>query len=140
MRGIWRRILFIFVRNRKMFYTFAISKLQDMRKVVVQEIVKVVPDVAERYFRILSAINNLGLTDREINLLAYIANNGLTDRQSREEFCKKYNTTLASIYNVVSNLKKMGMVTKDKDGTRMVAVLDFDYKKDVRLHIELRHE
>jgi Fe2+ or Zn2+ uptake regulation protein len=110
-----------------------------MEKIVVQRIVVDVSNVAERYFRILSAINNLRLTDREINVLAYIANEGLDTKVKREEFCRMNETTLATIYNVVSKLKKMGMVTKNKGGTRLIGALDFDYKKDVQLHIELRH-
>lgn len=107
-----------------------------MEKIVVQKIVKTVPDVAERYFRILSAINNLGLTDREVNLLAYIANNGLEDK---EDFCKRYDTTVATIYNVVSKLKKMGLVVKNKGVVKLNPKLEFDYKKDLQLQIELRH-
>lgn len=110
-----------------------------MEKIVVQRIVVEVPDVAERYFRILSAINNLHLTDREVNVLAYLANEGLNTREKRKEFCRIKKTTLATIYNVVSKLKKMGMVTKTREGTRLVSALNFDYRKNVQLHIELRH-
>jgi len=110
-----------------------------MEKVVVQRIVVEVADVAERYFRVLSAVNNLGLTDREINVLAYISNEGFDTRGKRDEFCRINETTLATIYNVVSKLKKMGMVTKTKSGTKLVPVFEFDYKKDLQLHIELRH-
>ena len=111
-----------------------------MEKIVVQKIVKMVPNVAERYFRILSAVNNLQLTDREINVLAYIANEGLNDKGKRDKFCKMHETTLATIYNVVSRLKKLGMVTKSRGSTKLVAVFEFDYTKDVQLQIELRHE
>ena len=110
-----------------------------MEKIVVQKIVKNSPDVAKLYFGILSAINNLRLTDREINVLAYIANVGLDSKEKRKLFCDENDTTLPTIYNVVSKLKKMGMVTKTKSGTKLIAVFDFDYKKDVQLQIELRH-
>jgi DNA-binding MarR family transcriptional regulator len=110
-----------------------------MEKIVVQKIVKSSPNVAKLYFGILSAINNLRLTDREINVLAYIANVGLDTKQKREDFCKINDTTLPTIYNVVSKLKKMGMVTKTRGGTRLVSVLNFDYKKDIQLQIELKH-
>lgn len=106
---------------------------------MVQRIVVKVSDVAERYFRVLSAVNNLGLTDREINVLAYISNEGFDTRGKRDEFCRINETTLATIYNVVSRLKKLGMVTKTKSGTKLVPVFEFDYKKDLQLHIELRH-
>jgi len=111
-----------------------------MEKIVVQRIIVAVPNVAERYFRILSAINELHLTDREVNVLAYIANEGFDTKEKREEFCKMNETTLATIYNVVFKLKKRGMVTKVKGVTRLVSLLEFDYKKDLQLQIELRHE
>lgn len=124
----------------KCFLHLCIKTTCPMEKIVVQKIVKRVPNVAERYFRILSAVNNLQLTDREINVLAYIANEGLNDKGKRDEFCKMHETTLATIYNVVSRLKKLGMVTKSRGGTKLVAVFEFDYTKDVQLQIELRHE
>lgn len=123
-----------------MFFTFVYSTTCDMEKIVVQKIVKKVPDVAERYFRMVSAVNALGLTDREVNVLAYIANYGLGSKEKRDDFCKKYDTTLPTIYNVVSKLKKMGMVTKVDGEVKLVSVFDFDYGKNVRLQIDLEHE
>lgn len=123
-----------------MFSTFVYQNYKTMEKIVVQRIIVAVPNVAERYFRILSAINELHLTDREVNVLAYIANEGFDTKEKREEFCKMNETTLATIYNVVFKLKKRGMVTKVKGVTRLVSLLEFDYKKDLQLQIELRHE
>ncbi len=65
--------------------------------------------LAEKYYSILSAINNLHLTEREIQLISFTAIKGnITYANVREEFCKTYNSTSPSINNIISKLKKIG--------------------------------
>jgi hypothetical protein len=66
--------------------------------------------IAEKYYGILSVINDLKLTEREIQLVAFTAIKGnISNANVREEFCKKYNTSSATINNIISKLKKFGM-------------------------------
>jgi hypothetical protein len=61
---------------------------------IVQSLKKVVDtdfQLAEKYYNILFTINNLHLTEREIQLIAFTAIKGnITYANVREEFCKTY--------------------------------------------------
>ena len=66
--------------------------------------------IAERYYTILSAINSLQLTEREIQLIAYTAIKGnISYREYRDQFCKEHNTSSPTINNIISKLKKIGI-------------------------------
>ena len=68
---------------------------------IVQSLKKVVDtdmQLAEKYYNILFTINNLHLTEREIQLIAFTAIKGnITYANVREEFCKTYNSTSPTI-------------------------------------------
>lgn len=69
----------------------------------------------QKYFQVLNALNDLGLTKSEINLIAYTALNGdITSSEHRKEFCEMYSTTTATINNMVDRLKKKNILQKDK--------------------------
>jgi len=111
-----------------------------MEKIVVQKIVKVNSDITQMYFRIVSAINNLQLTDRDISLLSFVANKGnISDKKLRMEFCVQNDTTMDSINNIVSKLKKMGMLVKPEKVIYLASIFKFDYTKDIQLQIDLKH-
>ena len=62
--------------------------------------------MAEKYYRILSAVNKLKLTNREIQLIAFDATKGnISYANIRKEFCEKYGSTPTAIKNIVSKLK-----------------------------------
>lgn len=85
---------------------------------VAQKLSKVVEDkyiIAEKYYNILSAINDMKLTQREVQLIAFTAIKGnMSYTVNREEFCKKYNTSSPTINNIISKLKRMGILIKDR--------------------------
>jgi hypothetical protein len=84
--------------------------------IIVQRLKKEVNDdlqLAEKYYSILSVINNLRLTDREIQLIAFTAIKGnITYANVREEFCKLHNTTSPTINNIISKLRKLVYLLK----------------------------
>ena len=84
---------------------------------IVQSLKKVVDtdfQLAEKYYNILFTINNLHLTEREIQLIAFTAIKGnITYANVREEFCKTYNSTSPTINNIVSKLKRLGVFVKE---------------------------
>lgn len=113
-------------------------------KIVVQRLKKDVStdiELAEKYYSILSAINNIGLTQREIQLIAFTAIKGnITYANVREEFCKTYNTTSPTINNIISKLKKIGIFIKENGKVKVNPVLNsIDFKKDLTLDIKLVH-
>jgi hypothetical protein len=96
--------------------------------------------LAEKYYSILSAINNLKLTQREIQLIAFTAIKGnISYANIRKEFCEKYNSTSPTINNIISKLKKINVLVKDGTKTKVNPVIILDFNKDVILQISLTH-
>jgi hypothetical protein len=96
--------------------------------------------LAEKYYSILSAINNLHLTEREIQLISFTAVKGnITYANVREEFCKTYNSTSPSINNIISKLKKVGIFIKENGKVKVNPIIVIDFKKDLTLEIKLVH-
>jgi hypothetical protein len=96
-------------------------------------------ELAEKYYAILSNINSLNLTTREIQLIAFTAVRGnISNANVREEFCSKYNTTSPTINNIISKLKKVGIFVKDGGKVKVNPVIVVDFSKDVLLAITLK--
>jgi DNA-binding MarR family transcriptional regulator len=112
-------------------------------KVILQKLKKQEEDsylVAERYYTILSAINDLKLTQREIQLLAFTAIRGnISYANIRQDFCDKYGTTNPSINNIISRLKKMGVLVKDGTKVKVNPKILLNFENDVTLEIRLVH-
>ena len=97
--------------------------------------------LAEKYYSILFTINNLHLTEREIQLIAFTAIKGnITYANVREEFCKTYNSTSPTINNIVSKLKRLGIFIKENGKVKINPKIIIDFKKDLMLNIKLIHE
>ena len=111
---------------------------------IVQSLKKVVDtdmQLAEKYYNILFTINNLHLTEREIQLIAFTAIKGnITYANVREEFCKTYNSTSPTINNIVSKLKRLGIFVKENSKVKVNPKICIDFKKDLMLNIKLVHE
>lgn len=112
-------------------------------KIVVQRLKKKIDsemELATKYYSILSAINNLHLTEREIQLISFTAIKGnITYANVREEFCKTYNSTSPTINNIISKLKKIGVFIKENGKVKVNPVIVIDFKKDLTLDIKLVH-
>ena len=96
--------------------------------------------IAEKYYTILSAVNNLHLTQREIQLVAFTAIKGnISYANIRQEFCETYKTTSPTINNIISKLKKVGILVKDGSKVKVNNLIVLDFKNDVTLEIKLTH-
>ena len=117
--------------------------MENTKKVIVQRLQKSLDDeyvIAEKYYSILSALNSLSLTKREIELVAYTAVRGtISYANTRAEFCKKYETTTATINNIVSKLKKIGIFVKEGGKIRVNPMIVVDFRKDLNLVVKLAH-
>lgn len=115
-----------------------------METQIVQQVEKSLDDkyaLAQKYYAILSAINNLQLTKREIELVAFTAVKGsISYANNRTEFCEKYNTTTATINNIVSKLKKVSVFVKEKGKIHVNPYIVVDFEKNLNLVIRLKHE
>jgi hypothetical protein len=110
--------------------------LQKIRRVEKDEFA-----IAEKYYSLLSAVNNLHLTNREVQLLAFTAIRGnISYASNRKEFCEKHDTTSPTINNIISKLKKINVLVKDGSKVKVnpVILLPFE-KEDVTLEIKLVH-
>lgn len=93
---------------------------------------------AERYYNILSAVNDLKLTQKEIQLIAFMAVKGSISLSSvRSEFCREYSTSEPTIYNIISRMKKLGIFTKEDNRVKLNPKIALDFKRDVKLEINL---
>jgi hypothetical protein len=96
--------------------------------------------MAEKYYRILSAVNNLKLTKREIQLIAFAAIKGnISYANIRKEFCETYDSTSPAINNIISKLKKMGIFVKDGTKVKVNPIILLNFEKDLVLQITLTH-
>ncbi len=116
----------------------------EKRNTVIQELKYSLEDeytVAQKYYGILSAINNLKLTKREVQLIAFTAVKGnISYANARKQFCEKYDTTTATINNIISKLKKIGIFVKDSGKVRVNPIIVIDFKKNLNLVIRILHD
>ena len=112
-------------------------------KIVIQKLKQEVKSnyaLAEKYYAILSAINDLKLTQREIQLIAFTAIRGnMSYANNREDFCKAYNSTSPTINNIISKLKKVNVLVKDRGKIKVNPIILFNFNLDVTLQINLVH-
>ena len=96
--------------------------------------------LAEKYYSVLSALNNLKLTEREVQLMAFTAVRGnMSYANVKEEFCKKYNSSSPTISNIVSKLKKMHIFVKEGGKIKVNPLISLNFSLDVQMEIKLLH-
>jgi hypothetical protein len=92
------------------------------------------------WFKFIAAINDIKLTTRELELLAFINYRGtISSIQAREEFCKVFESSSATISNMTAKLLKQKLLTKVN---RKVVInpslkVDFDKNFVVRFFINV---
>jgi hypothetical protein len=96
---------------------------------------------AERYYSLISSLNDLRLTERELQLVAYTAIRGnMSYGTIREDFCKEFKTSSPTINNMISRLKKLNVLIKDRGKIKVNPKLLLNFDKDVVLQITLKNE
>lgn len=115
----------------------------ENKKRIVQKLLRKVEDdygMAEKYYSLLSTINDLKLTQREVQLVAFTAVNGNISYASiREDFCKKFNSTSPTINNMISKLKKIRVLVKDGTKIKVNPVILLNFKENITLEIKIEH-
>ena len=95
-------------------------------------------DLAFRYYGLLSTLNSLSLTERELQLLAFTAVKGnISYANVRDEFCRRYNTTSPTINNMISKLKKLHVFIKDNGKVKVNPKLVINFERDLTIEIKL---
>jgi hypothetical protein len=117
--------------------------MEKNNKIIVQKLKNKSYDqfaLAEKYYSILSAVNNLHLTPREIQLVAFTAIRGnISYANIRKEFCDRYNSTSPTINNIISKLKKINVLIKDGSKVKVNPIIILNFSSDVVLEIKLTH-
>ena len=113
------------------------------KKIIVQKFLRKVEDdyaMAEKYYSMLSTINDLKLTQREIQLVAFTAIRGNISYSSiREDFCNKYNSTSPTINNIISKLKRIGVFIKDGTKIKVNPVILLPFSENITLELKMEH-
>jgi hypothetical protein len=113
------------------------------KKIIVQKFLRKVEDdyaMAEKYYSMLSTINDLKLTQREIQLVAFTAIRGnISYSNIREDFCNKYNSTSPTINNIISKLKRIGVFVKDGTKIKVNPVILLPFNENITLELKIEH-
>ena len=111
------------------------------KKTIVQRLKKSSEDsyaVAEKYYSLLSTLNKLQLTEREIQLIAFTAIKGnISYANVRQEFCDKYKSSPPTINNIISKLKKVGIFVKDGTKVKVNPAIILNFENNIVLQISL---
>lgn len=113
-------------------------------QVVVKTIVKSFEDKLKAgiaWFRFILSVNDVKFSKREIELLAYINSRGtISSSSAREEFCRLFSTTPATVFNLTSLLLKRKLLVKEKSKIKVNSVLRLDLEKKavVRFFLEVK--
>lgn len=118
--------------------------METNRKIIGQKLKRSLSDsylLAEKYYTFLSVVNNLNLTEREVQLIAFTAIKGnISYANNRQEFCEKHKSSEATIYNIISKLKKIGVLVKEGNKVKVNPVISLDFESNLVLEIKLNHE
>lgn len=108
---------------------------------IVQKLKKVSENkylLAEKYYEILSSLNSLDLTKREVQLVAFAAIHGnISYTHIKDEFCARYDTSIQTIYNIVSKLMKIRVLIKDNGKIKVNPVIVLNFNDAIKLEITL---
>lgn len=95
-------------------------------------------ELAQKYYSVISALNSLNLTEREIQLIAFSAVKGsISFARVREEFCETYQSSFPTINNMVSKLKKSFVLIKQGKQIVVNPRIALDFSKPLILQITL---
>lgn len=96
-------------------------------------------DKAEKYYSLLSTLNNLKLAKREIQLLAFAAIKGnIGNEPNKKEFVILHGSSIDTIGNIISRLTKKGiLIKKTKKNVIVNPSIALDFKKNIVLQLQL---
>lgn len=92
------------------------------------------------WFRFIAAINDIKLTKRELELLSFTNLRGtISSLQAKEEFCKIFESSPATISNMIGPLIEKKLFVKEKSKVRVNPSLRVDFSHDfvVRFFIDV---
>lgn len=106
---------------------------------VVQKIVKSTDSELHRamkYYAVLAALNDLKLGPKELELVAFTAVKG-TITYHKDEFVKKFNSSVASLENIKGRLVRKGWLVKVDNKYKVNPIIALDFSDDLLVQIQL---
>jgi len=113
--------------------TLGMAVTQIIKKEKLQEI-----DKALKYYAIISIVNNLELSERELQLLAFVAvKKHISYKEYKLEFCAEYKSSLPTVHNMISKLSRMGVLVRDNKKVKINSKILLNFSEDLTLNISL---
>ena len=110
-----------------------------MSEMVIQRISKQYTDdisIGIKYYSLISELNNLELTERELQLLAFTANRGtISSLSAKQEFSRRFSSSIATINNIISKLTRMGLLVKVAGKSRVNPKISPDFTNGIVMQI-----
>lgn len=98
-------------------------------------------ELAEKYFAIISVLNNLELAKRELQLLAFTSIRGsIGSETSKQEYVKQYNSSVATVSNIISKLNKTNLLLKEQKRYVVNKSLMLNFNDAIVLGITFEHK
>ena len=95
-------------------------------------------DKAIVYYQIISVVNNLNLSKREIEVMAYTNKRGtISSATAKQQFISIFGSTVSTINNIITKLRKMGLLVKINRKTVVNPKINLDFNKEVTIAITL---
>lgn len=93
-------------------------------------------EMAVKYYNVISVLNELSLTEKELKLIAYIVLRGnVFNVETKKRFCEEYDTSLATINNMVSRLKKVGVLIRENNSVKVRPLLVLNFENNIVIQL-----
>lgn len=90
------------------------------------------------WFGIIAIINKINLTTRQLQLLSFINYRGtISSTSAKAEFVKMFNSSTATISNMISELSESKILVKEKGKIKITPSLRIDTDKELVIRISL---
>jgi len=88
-------------------------------------------ELAQKYYSTLLVLNNISLSQREIELISFTAVRGtISSSSAKDEFIRQFGSSVDTINNMISKLRKKSLLIKQNGKTKIhpSIALDFNHK------------
>lgn len=98
-------------------------------------------EVARKYYSILFELNGYYFSKLELDLIAYTAVRGyITTVPAKKDFIRDFDTTDGTVNNLVSKLKRLGILIKENNKIKVQPKILLDFSKGITLNLTLNNE
>jgi predicted transcriptional regulator len=105
---------------------------------IIRKEIKDEMDKAQKYYTIISIVNSLSLSERELQLLAFVAvKKHISYKEYKQEFCSLYDSSLPTVHNMISKLTRMGVLMRENKKVKINPKILLPFQEEIILHISL---